>query len=123
MPQCLYCPQEETITHMLWSCPKTQSILEELKTWLFSTNPIEISEEIFIFNIRGRLTQVQMYILLETKFYIFSAKHIEKPLSIINLKNRLKRIYTTLESIALKSNNLDKFYKDWEPYINKLTII
>ena len=75
-PLCLYCSQDETITHMLWSCPKTQSILNELKTWLFHTNPFVISEETFLFNIGNELTSVQLYILLETKFYIFNTKHL-----------------------------------------------
>ena len=65
-PLCLYCSQEETLTHMLWSCPKTQDILNELKTWLFSSNPIHISEETFIFNIGQKLTQVQLSIILES---------------------------------------------------------
>ena len=122
-PLCSYCTEEETITHMLWSCPKTQDILNELKTWLFSSNPIHISEETFIFNIGQKLTQVQLSIILETKFYIFSTKHLDKPLSILSLKTRLKRMYITLESIAIKNNSIEKFKKDWEPYTNKLSII
>ena len=66
-PFCLYCSQEETLTHMLWACPNTQSIITELKTWLFSLNPVEISEEAFLFNIGNQLSPVQNYILLETK--------------------------------------------------------
>ena len=122
-PLCTYCPQEETLTHMLWSCPKTQSILKDVQTWLFSTNPIQISEETFIFNIGENLTSVQLHLLLETKYYIFSTKHLEKPLSIGNLKNRLKRMYITLESIAIKNNYLENFKKDWEPYTNILSIM
>ena len=114
--QCLYCPQEETLTHMLWSCPKTQSIINELKNWLFSNDPIEITEEAFLFNIGEKLNIAQIHILLETKYYIFYTKHLVSSLSITHLKNRLKKAYQVMESIAIKNNNLEKFKKEWNPY-------
>ena len=115
-PLCLYCSQEETLTHMLWTCPNTQSILTELKTWLFTINPVEISEEAFLFNIGNQLTQVQKYILLETKFYIFYTKHLETPLSFNHLKYKLKRTFKILESLAIRNNSIETFKKEWNPY-------
>ena len=120
-PLCLYCSQEETLIHMLWNCPNTQSIITELKTWLFSITPVDISEETFLFNIGNQLSPVQNYILLETKFYIFYTKHLEAPLSIIHLKNKLKKTFKTLKNLAIKSNNIEKFENDWNPYSNILS--
>ena len=81
--KCLYCNAEETITHMLWACPKTQGIINSLKGWLFDNENLEITEVAFIFNISNNFTPVQQYILLETKFFFF-AKQLEK--NIINYK-------------------------------------
>ena len=120
-PLCLYCSQEETLIHMLWNCPNTQSIITELKTWLFSLNPVDISEEAFLFNIGKHLSPVQNYMLLETKFYIFYTKHLEAPLSITHLKNKLKKTFKILKSLAIKNNNIEQFEKDWNPYSNILS--
>ena len=64
---------------------------------------------------------MQLYILLETKYYIFSAKHLENPLSIINLKNILRRIVQTLELLASDKNEMDSFIQSWDSY--KATIL
>ena len=72
--KCLYCNSEETITHMLWACPKTQDIINSLKGWLFDNENLEITEETFIFNICNDFTPVQLDILLEIKFYILFCK-------------------------------------------------
>ena len=92
-----------------------------MKTWLFSLNPVEISEEAFLFNIGNQLSPVQNYILLETKFYIFYTKHLETPLSITHLKNKLKRTFKILESLAIKNNIIENFKIEWNPYSNILS--
>ena len=107
---------------MLWSCPKTQDIINSLKGWLFDNENLEITADAFIFNIGKNFTPVQLYILLETKFYIFSAKHLEKPLSIINLKNKLRRIVQTLELIASDKNEMDSFIQSWDSYKAKILL-
>ena len=117
---CLYCNAEETITHMLWACPITQDIINSLKGWLFNNENLEITAETFIFNINKNFTSAQLYILLETKYYIFSAKHLNKQLSIINLKNRLKRVLQTFDIIASENNREDSFMHSWDPYRAKI---
>ena len=92
----------------------------ELKNWLFSNDPIEITEEAFIFNIGNKINVAQIHILLETKYYIFCTKHLESPLSITHLKNRLKKSYQVMESLAIRNNNLEQFEKEWNPYCNIL---
>ena len=74
-----------------------------------------------VFNIGNQLSQVQNYILLETKFYIFYTKHLETPLSITHLKNKLKRTFKILESLAIKNNNIENFKIEWNPYSNILS--
>ena len=105
---------------MLWACPNTQAIISSLKGWLFNNENLDITAETFIFNIGKNFTPAQLYILLETKYYIFSAKHLEKQLSIINLKNRLKRVLQTLDIIASDNNGVDSFIQNWDPYRAKI---
>ena len=51
-PNCNFCYQEETIPHMLWSCPETFSLIQQLNQWLSATNTYTNNvEELFIFNI------------------------------------------------------------------------
>ena len=102
--QCLYCNEEETITHMLWTCPNSQTIIKSLKLWLFNQDTEDITAEAFIFNMSQNLTPIQLYILLETKFYIFSTKHLEKQLSIVSL-------------VKMKKN---EFIKSWNIYRAKI---
>ena len=90
---------------MLWACPNTQTIINSLKRWLFNNDNIEITAEMFILNV-GNLTPVQLYILLETKYYIFSTKHLVKQLSILNLKLRLRKTLQTLDIIALNNKDM-----------------
>ena len=51
---------------------------------------------------------------------MFSAKHLEKRFSIINLKNKLKRIVQTLEIIASDNNEMDSFKNSWDSYKAKI---
>ena len=95
-----------------------------LNGWLFDNENLEITEVAFILNISNNFTPVQQYILLETKYYIFfSAKHLEKPLSFINIKNKLKRIVQTLEIIASDNNEMDSFIHSWDSYKAKFLYI
>ena len=115
--KCLFCKQEETLTHMLWSCPETQTIINELKRWLFNNeNELNIDEKTFIFNTNQKYTWVQLYLLLETKYYIFSYKHLEKKLSIITLKHRIRKVFHVQQTIAIKNNEVEKFDTNWNPY-------
>ena len=102
---------------MLWSCPETQTIINELKRWLFfNDNEFIINEQTFIFNTNKKYTWVQLYILLETKYYIFSYKHLEKKLSIITLKYRIRKLFHVQQTIAIKNDKLEEFHKNWDPY-------
>ena len=51
-PNCNFCYQEETIPHMLWSCPETFSLIQQLNQWLSATNTYTNNvEKLLIFNI------------------------------------------------------------------------
>ena len=111
-PNCNFCYQEETIPHMLWSCPETFSLIQQLNQWLSATNTYTNNvEELFIFNIGKNIEKANQHIILATKYYIYLTKRLNKPLSLIALKHRLKKYYLTLKSIAVKNKKLDTFEK------------
>ena len=118
-PLCHYCQQEETLTHMLWTCTATKELLQEIKEW-FNINNIYISfiEQPFIFNIGNNYSDVDLLIILEIKYYIFSAKRLLSNLSIVAFKNRITNSYLSLKYIATKNNQIEKFTKDWNKYKN-----
>ena len=117
-PQCSYCTdQDETVSHLLWSCPVTQSFLQKIQCWFIRNNiNIPFIEELFIFNIGNQYTPEDLLIILEIKYYIFSAKKLNSPLSIIALNNRLKHLYKSLKHNAIKNNILVRFERDWYKY-------
>ena len=116
-PLCPYCDEEETITHLLWACSTTKSFLQKVQS-LFIRNNVTTPfiEELFIFNIGKQFTAEDLLIILEVKYYIFSAKKLNSPLSIIALNNRLRWSYKALKYIATKNNKLESFEKDWHKY-------
>ena len=72
---CCFCNQEETIIHLLWTCPATKYFLQKLQSW-FQRNDIFLPfiEELFIFNIGEQFSMADITTILEVKYYIFSAK-------------------------------------------------
>ena len=114
---CSYCYQEETIIHLLWTCPTTQSFLQKLQSWFQRNNIIlPFIEELFIFNIGEQFSMVDISTILEIKYYIFSAKKLNVPLSVIALHNRLKCSFRARKYIALTNDTLNTFEKDWFKY-------
>ena len=74
-PNCNFCYQEETIPHMLWSCPETFLLIQHLNQWLSATNTYTNNvEELFIFNIGKNIEEANQQIILETKYYIYLTK-------------------------------------------------
>ena len=120
-PVCAYCDLEETLTHLFWSCPMTKSFLQKIQSWLRRNDIIiQFIEELFIFNIGEKLKAEELFIILEIKNYIFSAKKLSSPLSIIALNNRLKYSFRAIKSNAVKNNKLESFEISWHKYKNIL---
>ena len=116
-PICTNCNQEETLTHLLWTCPTTQEFLQTVQSWLKRNNiTVIFIEELFIFNIGKQLTKADLHVILEIKYYIFSAKRLNSPLSIRALHNRLKNNFRVLQYAAVRNNKLTAFNIDWQKY-------
>ena len=72
-PNCYFCCQEETIPHMLWSCPETFSLIQQLNQRLSATNTYTNNvEKLFIFNIGKNIEEAnQHYHLINKILYLF----------------------------------------------------
>ena len=105
-PRCSFCQEEETINHMLWQCRETQNLLREFKIWLNNNNiNLIFLEELFIFNI-----------FIIVKYYIFAAKRLDHPLSIVALQKKLKHSFILMQHTASRKGYLKKFEHTWNKY-------
>ena len=114
-PLCQSCNEHETIRHMLWSCPETKTFLQQIQNLLHTKNiQLNLNEELFIFNIGKQYNSIFLILILEIKYYIFSSKRLNIPLSTIAFKNRINWSLKSYEYIAQKDRMLDSFEKDWK---------
>ena len=74
----------------------------------------------FLFNISKTATQADLQIMLEVKYYIYSAKSLTSALSIKALMNKLKFSYKAKKQISIKNNKLEIFTDIWQKYKNLL---
>ena len=119
-PYCAICDEEEDIVHMLWSCPETQTFLQQVQSYL-SANDIccRYNEKSFIFNI-GSVSTGELEFNLKLKQYIFSTKFHNKCLSHVAAINKIKSHYEPLKYLAQKNKNKESFLKQWKKYNNML---
>jgi len=115
-PLCQSCKEEENIIHMLWSCPETQTFLQQIQDYLHTHNIRCSFEEIpFIFNTESDIT-----FKLKLKHYIFVTKFHNKPLSLVAALNTIQYFYKPLKYLAQISNKNEKFRLQWEKFQNIL---
>ena len=98
----------------------TQTFLNELKAWFYNINvDIPFREFFFIFNtsIETNMSQTDLIITLEIKYYIFSTKRLNGTLSITAFKNRLRYTILALKEIAIKNEKIDSFERQWQHFL------
>ena len=100
-PNCNYCGEEETLSHMLWTCQESQSIITQPTKYLIDKNiGLDITEELFIFNIGNIYSSADLQIFTIIKHYIYSAKRLNQHLSLTTL---LKK-----SNIVIRLNNIQQ---------------
>ena len=74
-PLCTTCNEEETLIHMLWTCPQTKLFIQQIRD-LFMSKHINfiINEELYMFNIGRHYCEAELFLLLQMKYYIFHVK-------------------------------------------------
>ena len=127
-PYCYYChSQEETITHLLWTCDKIQQFLSELSQWLRYYNIYcEITKELFIFGLDKKrvISKPLNIILLYAKYYIYITRCNQRTLHLDVFKKKFLLLFKTLKEISLSKNQLTEFYDEWTLYntlLNNIT--
>ena len=116
-PRCSFCQEEETINHMLWQCQETQNLLREFKIWLNNNNiNLIFLEDLFIFNLGSIYSSADLHIFIIVKYYIFAAKRLDHPLSILALQKKLKHFFILMQHTASRKGYLEKFEHTWNKY-------
>ena len=116
-PRCSFCQEEETINNMLWQCQESQNLLREFKIWLNNNNiNLIFLEELFIFNIGSIYSSADLHIFIIVKYYIFAAKRLDHPLSIVALQKKLKHSFILMQHTASRKGYLEKFEHTWNKY-------
>ena len=116
--KCHFCNEEsESITHMFALCPKVKDIWEVLKNWIRNVLKVAIN-----FNsctlILGYTNQDKNFwplnfVLMCTRFYIFSSSRKKNQLNFHQLQNVIKSIYDEQKQLATINSTLFKFDKMW----------
>merc|ERR1712074_284705 len=95
----------------------------KLKTWLSTLNfSCSFYEKSFIFNtsIEATVSNAELILISEIKYYIFSSKRLNGNLSTTAFKNRLTYTLLSLKEIATRNGKLDNFKTQWN---NLLSIL
>ena len=116
---CELCKVErETMLHLFVKCEKTKKLWEEVKKYLKDLGAIE--EEIsmqpanILFNtVLSRSNSVANFIVLITKYYIYSQRCMGKSLFMKELEAKLRHVQNIEKFIAVKNNKLGLHYKKW----------
>lgn len=119
---CTFCKlEDETISHLLWKCNKTQEFIKAVTTWLQKFNiHCYLSEESFLFGLEKtqKLSKMLKFILLYTKYYIYCSRCKKQSLLLGVFKRKLLFMYKIHMDIAFSNNELENFHKEWRPYEN-----
>lgn len=116
-PLCEFCKQEdETIKHILWNCSVTQNFLHQIENWSEGLNfQLPQNEKEFLFNIGDfRNKQEEQLIILEIKYYLYTARCLKQKPNILALKRSLKMFYWIHKQLAINGGYLDHFLVTWE---------
>ena len=113
---CSFCKEEvETMDHLLFECPVSQTFWSDFQFFWKETTTITIhlSLKEVILGISAKSELLNHLVLLGKRYLFCSSKHSESP----NFKRFLslcKRIYMIEHEIAKNKQRLDKFQKKWK---------
>ena len=115
---CTFCgEEEETISHLLYSCPMVYELWVKLVEWLeqkFSQTRISLDLKSVLLNrLEQKKTSAINFICLITKQYIYKEKCINGALNFGALKTHISHIENVEKYIAKKNDRLAKHYFKW----------
>lgn len=122
-PLCIFCNyHNETVSHMLWHCPKVQSFWKNLFKWLKYTCKIDLLKDIDAYQLllnmyKGKHGQLINTILLITKQYIYRTKCQKGNLNLMSLITQICH-YQKIEAEIAKDKNISpKHERKWALFI------
>ena len=124
-PLCPFCiNQEESIIHMLWSCPLSQQFWSNLNALINEKCQHAINfvcnETLVIFGLSQEVVtdSIMDFVLLLAKFYLYKSK-IQNKAPNIKAFTRLLRDRYTIEKyrhVVIGQQEINKFCHSWLPY-------
>ena len=117
-PLCSFCrTEEETVPHLFYSCPKTQSLWLRLKNTLardFSLPLLTPQAASFCFlNIDTDIHAISNHILLIFKLYIYQSRE-SNALCFNHLFNRIIEVKRIEKQAAVYSKSFAQYTKKWQ---------
>ena len=123
-PLCSFCKeQDETITHLMYDCKKTNVLWKALKKWIqyFFEIPIELPVDIVILNnYTGQQQQMINTIILVIKQYIYAAKCTGNDISFNMAMSKVHQLYLDETAIAQEQSKMHKNVQKWGEYVRKI---
>lgn len=122
-PECTFCLQHtETLSHLLWYCPKVKKFWSALLKWLkyihvckLDTMDFDVHTVIFN-NYKGANNWLVNTILLIVKQYIYSCTCQKWNLSLLPVVTKIRGYQSLEESIARSKKKINKHEKKWEVF-------
>ena len=119
---CECCENEiQTITHLLWTCPKAQKLWDAVKIFICNNIAVDMNiiefgcKNIFLNLIHPKVQNVCNLITLISKQYIYTSnsKCMQKNYSFDKLEKIIQNIYETEKYNAVINNNVHKHEEKW----------
>ena len=127
---CTFCKNnEETITHLLWYCPRVQhfwnDFVELLKSNCMHIHNLNLSEELIIFGVKKNIKTDKIFdfLLIIAKFYIYCCKWKETVPNIEVFKRVMYNKYLVEKYRYSVTNRYAIFLKLWCAYQQLVTNI
>ena len=115
---CSLCKEhEETLVHLFYDCNHVLTLWNTLYEWIYNITHIRIipdQKEIILGYLQAYPNPIPINAInLITKSYIFYCSKNNINLNIFHLQSRIKTTIGTMEFLATKNNQLEKFNRTW----------
>ena len=118
---CRLCNQNtETITHLFSECPISNNLWENVISWTEARTQekVNITKNMKILGCLESLSYFWPlnFILLITRYYIFTRTRLSQDLNIYHLQKIIKTKYSEQESLSKMKNSGQEFMKKWSTW-------
>ena len=122
-PLCTFCENaEETLSHLLWECPKVQEYWSEVQSWFRSNfthcNTVLFSEQLIVLGCTSDFSSDRVFdmLLLEAKRHIYISKLKGKTPHINIFIHNIKTRFQVEKYHSIVNHTYDRFCHDWIAY-------